>query len=161
MAKRLNQEAASQRKALADLAEEEFRAGTLPTWRMQDVGRVQASVTAWTAQVSDMNAFTKWVGERYPTELMDVVQVRASWMNSFLDNAGYDTDGDVIFDPASGEVVPGLSLRRGGQFKGISIYAHDDTKAAMAAIAEAELRDFLNQVEAPVVLAELAHEPVA
>lgn len=159
LAKRLNQEAASQRKALAELAEEEFKSGTLPTWRMPDIGRVQASVTAWTPVVSDVVEFTKWVADRYPTEVEDIVRVRDAWLGSFLAGVVIDTVALAALDPATDEAVPGLTVRKGGQFKGVSIYADDSTKAAMAAIAEAELRDFLTHVAEPVVLAEAVDAP--
>lgn len=129
--------------------------GTAPTWRIPDVATIAASVSHESVSVGDAKAFAAWVRERYPTEVEDVPTVRPAWLAGFLERA--EINGDVACDPETGEVVPGLSVRDGGRFAGVSIRPTADAKAVFAAVASTSLAKLAAEAgpSVPVVLAEL------
>jgi hypothetical protein len=64
-------------------------------------------------------AFLDWVQENYPTEVETIVQVRENWLKSFLEtlevNLPEPTEDNPepdpeLFDPNTGEAVPGTKL---------------------------------------------------
>ena len=125
-------ESAKLRQDLAADARTEYEEqGTAPTWRIPDVATVAASVTHEAVTVTDDRVLTAWVGERYPTELLTVV--RPAWLADFLSRC--QPSGDVACDPATGEVVPGLSVRPGGTFGGISVRVSAAAKEVFGALA--------------------------
>lgn len=144
-------------KLAADLAADaraEFEEqGTAPTWRIPDVATVAASVSHAAVVVDDEGSFTAWVAKRYPTEVETVQRVRPAWLTGFLAKA-FGAAG-VVSDPGTGEVVPGLGIRRGGDFAGISVRATPEAKQVFAAVAQQGLRELAAQHSGVVVLAEL------
>lgn len=78
-------------------------------------GRVSVTVT-------DDAAFTKWVQDRYPTEIVTVEAVRPAFRTKLIEYA--KKHGEPV-DPGSGEVVPGLQV------------AYGDPHLAVAPTAEA------------------------
>jgi hypothetical protein len=60
------------------------------------------------AKVNDTAAFTAWVADRYPGELVQVV--REAFAKKVLDGA--TAAGDPI-DPATGEIIPGVEMVAG------------------------------------------------
>lgn len=154
LAKAAKAEAAKLRADLAaDACAELEEQGTAPTWRIPDVATVAASVSHAAVYVDDEDTFTAWVQKRYPTET--VVRVRPAWLAGYLQRAVGSVG--VVADPDSGEVVPGLVLRRGGDFAGISIRPTSDARAVFAAVAGKSLRELAQSAgpSVPVVLAEL------
>lgn len=139
----------------ADAKAEYEEQGTAPTWRIPDVATIAASVSHESVSVGDAKAFAAWVRERYPTEVEDVPTVRPAWLAGFLERA--EPNGDVACDPTTGEVVPGLSVREGGRFAGVSIRPTADAKAVFAAVASTSLAKLAAEAgpSVPVVLAEL------
>lgn len=153
---RAKAEADNLKQQLADEARAEFEEqGTAPTWRFPDVGRVSTAVSRPAVSVSDEEAFTKWVRARYAHECEVVTRVKPAWQADFLERVS--ASADVACDPDTAEVVPGLTIRRGGTFVGVSVTFEPAAKAVFAAVADKALR--LAAVEAgpgvPVVLAEL------
>ncbi len=138
---------------VADARAEYEEQGTPPTWRPPDLATVAARVSHETAYVADEAAFAAWVQSRYPTEADTRVVVRQAWQELFLKSAA--TSGEVVVDTATGEVVPGLKVRPGGEFLGITISASPLAKQVMGALAEHGLRRLAAEAspEAPVVLA--------
>jgi hypothetical protein len=127
-----------------------------PTWRIPDIGRISASISKGGVFVSDEKVFADWVMKRYPTEVETVQQVRASFVAGFLKRVR--AAGERVFDPQmDGEVVPGLSARKGGVFKGISITPDDAAKQVFGALAQHGLRKLALEAgpAVPVVLAEV------
>lgn len=91
--------------ARAELAEQ----GTRPTWRT-DFGTWSLPVSEEAPTVTDGAALTAWCKERYPTEIVEVVN--PAFQTALL--AQLLPVGEVVMDPATGEVVPGLGVRPGG-----------------------------------------------
>lgn len=159
---RAKQEADTLKQQLAEEARAEFEEqGTAPTWRFPDVGRVSTSVSHAAVYVKDEAAFREWVAKRYPDEIVTRQEVGASWQASFL--SGVETTGVLVADPATAERVPGLDIRPGGTFTGVTVTFEPTAKKVFAAVADKALR--LAAVEAgpgvPVVLAELSDAPVS
>ena len=126
MAKRL-------RAALATDAENEYaEQGTVPTWRLPGI-TVVGSTTHPTVEVTDEDAFVKWVAERYPTEVETVVRVRPAWKQRFLQDVA--ERGDPPCDEY-GEVIPGLQWRPGGGFGGIRLVVNQQVKAELGRFAD-------------------------
>ena len=140
---------------LADARAEFEEQGMAPTWRIPDIATVAASVTHASVYVEDEAAFVAWVGKRYPTEVETKTVVRAAWQTGFLTRA--PGSHGLVADPDTGEVVPGLNVRRGGEFSGISIRPTPAAKEVFAALAEHGLRELVAKAapSTPVVLAEL------
>lgn len=138
----------------ADARAELEEQGTAPTWRIPDVATVSSSVTHAAVFVENEAAFTAWVAKRYPTEVETVQRVRSAWLTGFLAKA--PGAAGVVSDPETGEVVPGLGIRRGGDFAGISVRATTEAKSVFAAVAQQGLRELAAQHSGVVVLAELA-----
>lgn len=140
----------------ADAKAEYEEQGTAPTWRIPDVATIAASVSHESVSVGDTDALVEWVIQRYPTEIEVKTVVRAAWLNDFVTRC--EPNGDVACDPSTGEVVPGLSVREGGRFAGITIRPTADAKAVFAAVAQQSLTKLAAEAgpSVPVVLAELA-----
>lgn len=167
VAARAKLEAAAIRAAIeADAKAELAEQGTAPTWRLPDLGTVALSVSHEAVVVADEDAFTKWVAERYPTEVVQVLRVRPAWRAGFLDRAGaYPAAvGELVaVDPETGEIVPGLVVRPGGQPVGITIRPSTEAKQVYAAVAERSLKRLALDAgpAVPTVLAELGGEEMA
>jgi hypothetical protein len=56
--------------------------------------------------VADEDAFTAWVAENHPREVETLVRVRPGWQRKFLTHLAAL---DVVADPHTGEVIPGLT----------------------------------------------------
>jgi hypothetical protein len=79
--------------------------------------------------VTDERAFRGWVKTQHPTEVVTVEQVRPSYVDAL--RATVDGPGPV-FDPATGEEIPGLEVSDGAPY--VSVRA---TAPAVAAIEQA------------------------
>ena len=136
----------------ADARAEFEEQGTAPTWRVQDVATVAASVSHPSAYVCDEKAFAEWVGKRFETEVETVTRVRPVWQAAFL--SGVQAEGEMAFMP-DGEVVPGVAVRPGGEFTGVSIRATAAAKEVFGALASHNLRELAARTDEPVVLAAI------
>lgn len=138
----------------ADARAELEEQGTAPTWRLPDVATISTAVSHESISVADEKAFTAWVEQRYPTEVETVKVIRPAWRTHLL--ATGVTEGEVVCLP-DGEVIPGLAVRPGGGFAGVTIRVAPAAKEVFAALAEHGLRE-LASTSGPhgaVVLAEL------
>ena len=137
---------------MADARAEFEEQGTAPTWRIPDLATVAAAVSHSTAYVADEPAFTAWVAKRYPTEIER--RVRPVFTELVLKSA--NVDGTLV-SYEDGEVVPGLAVRPGGEFAGVSIRATREAKEVFSALASHGLRELAAHASpvVPVVLAEL------
>lgn len=113
--------------ARAELAEQ----GTAPTWRLPDLATVTLPISKESVYVSDQDAVTKWVAERHPDEIEEIVQVRPGFLMLLT---GSEHDGENVFD-RHGEVIPGLSVRPGGQPGSLAFRPSREAKAVLAAAA--------------------------
>jgi len=136
-------------RRLKDAMNDSFQAErTAETWRVSDVGNVVGSTNHTRVDVVDRDALMKWVAANYPTEVVQVVQVRnADWLTSVLDQLAPvpPADADDTWKPKPGDtlpaqdgegtVVPGVLWRKGGDFKTVSITPDSTLKRALAAAA--------------------------
>jgi len=135
----------------------EFREqGTAPTWRIPDVATVSASVSKQSVSVVDEAEFLRWVATRYPDGVEIVNRVRPSWAAAFLERH-IEVSGEDVSDTATGEVVPGVKVRPGGRFLGVSIRASAEAKQVFGLAAGEGLKHAaaLAGPNVPVVLAEI------
>lgn len=116
--------------ARAELSEQ----GTAPTWRMPDLATVTLPVSKESVTLADIDALTKWAAERYPSEVEMVAQIRPAWIAAIPQWT--TVEGDVVCDAATGEIVPGLAVRPGGQPGALTIRASTAAKAVLAAGVE-------------------------
>ena len=93
------------------------------------VARVSVSVTDPKPTVTDEDAFTVWVGEAHPSEL--VTMVRPSFQKALLARCS-PVDDDTCVDNATGEVVPGVTAA-GQPRRGIRLLFTKDTGRATIA----------------------------
>lgn len=92
-------------------AQQEFKEqGAAPTWRLADLGTWSLPVSKEAPYVADPAALAEWVKQRYPSEIREVVN--PAFQSVLL--ARLSPVGEVVMDPASSEVVPGLGVRPGG-----------------------------------------------
>lgn len=152
-----------QRELLQDEAKAELeKDGTAPTWRLPSVARVTLPISTQSIEVSNADHLLEWVQHRYPAEVETVstVRVRPSFVTA-LTGTLLRADEDVVIDPETGEIVPGLSVRPGGTPKALSITAERGVKAAIAAYAADMMRTGVWALPGPVVDAEPVAPPAA
>ena len=94
----------------ADARHEFEEQGAAPTWRLADLGTWSLPVSKEAAYVDDPAALAQWVKARYPSEVREVVN--PAFQTALL--ARLRPLGDGVYDPATGELVPGLGVRQGG-----------------------------------------------
>jgi hypothetical protein len=135
------QAAAVRAELTADAAADFAEQGTATTWRLpDDLATVSMRVSRSAVVVSEPQVWLKWVAARYPDEV--VRSVRTSWQAAFLKDRVFvehdpdDSNLTVMVDPSTGERIPGLEFRRGGEPLGISIRAGDEAKRVFALAAE-------------------------
>lgn len=117
-------------------AELEFH-GTAPTWRMPDIGTVTLPLSQEAPAITDIALLLTWVKERHPEEVETVHQVRAAFQTALLQRAV--CDGDLVIDPQSGEVIPGMTVRPGGRPGALTFRVPSDIKDVYAALGDSIL----------------------
>ena len=143
-----------------DAAAEYAEQGTAATWRIPDVATVSAGVTHEAAYVRDQAAWAAWVADRFPTEAERVTVVRPAWQNTYLASVLIETgpDGEyVAIDPPTGERLPGIGVRPGGEFNGLTIRVSAAAREVFDALAADRLARLELEATTPVVLAEVEH----
>jgi hypothetical protein len=136
-AKTLRQELAAE--AVAEFEEH----GNGVTWTMRDLGRITLPLTEEAAYITDIGHLLKWAKERHPENVETVEQVRAAFQSWLIGNATV-AEGGVAVHPETGEVIPGMGVREGGQPKSLSITIARDAKALLASYAEREVAQSLH-----------------
>lgn len=123
--------AGERRAALAERARKQLETdGIAPTWRLPEVATVTLTVTKTAAYVADEAKLLDWVYAKHPNEIEEVVRVRSAFLGQLL--ASVVVEGDVVADPETGEIVPGIGVRHGGRPDKLSIRAAAGVKAGMA-----------------------------
>lgn len=134
--------AAAVRAGLAEEARAEFvREGTAPSWRMADVGVVALPISKEAVFVADADALVKWCKERHPHQIRTREEIWPGFQTQLL--ADCVPAGDGAVDPKTGEVVPGLAVRKGGQPKTLTITAEGGVKRAYVEHGSRWLDDIL------------------
>lgn len=140
--------AAEHRAALdAEARAELDQHGTAPSWRMPGIGTVALPVSTEAPVIDDIAALTKWCRERHPSEVETVEQIRPAFQAALL--ARLVCDGDVVVDPDTGEIVPGMAVRRGGMPMSLTIRPSREVRDEYTAAGE-RLVDGLLLVESEV-----------
>jgi hypothetical protein len=111
----------------ADARYEFEKQGAAPTWRLADLGAWSLPVSREAAYVADPAALAEWVKQRYPSEIREVVN--PAFQTALLARLAHFGVGDAVIDPATGEVVPGLGVRPGGQPLPLRFKANGDALA--------------------------------
>lgn len=93
----------------ADARAEYEEQGSAQTWRFE-IGTWSQGVSKEAATVTDGAELVGWVKRRYPTEIVEVIN--PAFQRALLGRLS--PAGEVVSDPATGEVVPGLGVRPGG-----------------------------------------------
>lgn len=130
-------------EAISELGEQ----GTAPTWRIADIARVTLPVSKQRIDVSDLDSLRGWVEARHPEEVETITttRVRPEFVNALL--AYLVPVDDVVIDPETGEIVPGLRVRPGGLPGTLTITAERKVKVLAAVTA----RDMLGTAQAALV----------
>lgn len=119
------------RDQLADAARTELaEQGVAPTWRLPDLATVTLPVSRETAYVADLEALTKWAAARHPAEMEETL--RPAFVAALLSRLA--TADGIAVDHETGEVIPGVGVRPGGQPGSLTIKA---TAAAKPVVAHA------------------------
>lgn len=118
--------------ACAELDEQ----GTVPTWRVQDIGTVILPVSQETVHVRDEAALLEWV-KACPGNPADVIEtierVKPSYLADLLALVTV-VDGKVIDD--LGTVIPGLAVRPGGVPQALTFRPTRDARLVAREVAE-------------------------
>jgi hypothetical protein len=81
-----------------------------------------------------MGALLEWASERYPAEVEQITQLRPEFVSGLTSRVIVD-DGQVI-DTTVGDVVPGFSVRPGGEPKSLSIRPTPGVKHVIRQVAD-------------------------
>ena len=101
--------------------------GSAPTWRLADLGTWSLPVSKESVYVADEAALLAWVKRSYPTEVETMERVRPAFQAALL--GSLDTITDYAILPDTGEVVPGVGVRAGGQPLSLRFKANGDALA--------------------------------
>lgn len=130
------------RAALTEDARAELeREGAAPTWRVSDIGTITLPVSKEQPFVFNEAVFLAWCKERHPDQVEHVERVRGAFQASLLSGA-FIEEGDVV-DGQSGEIVPGVAVRPGGQPQALTIRATPEARALFEADGARLLDDLL------------------
>jgi hypothetical protein len=137
------------RETLAADARAEYQEQrTAPTWRIPDVATVSASVSRTAVVVDNAVTFARWVAERHPIGVEQTV--RTEWQKAFLKRLRV-VDGEVC--DGEGEIVPGLTVRKGGEFRSISLTVEGQAKDLLAEMAGHTVAGMLAASDLPALRA--------
>lgn len=87
--------------------------------RVAKVALVDGRVSA---QVADEDDFTAWVADRYPDQVQTVTTVKAAFRQRLLTDAA---DRGQPVDAETGEVIPGIGIRKGAPYVSTSSLQRD------------------------------------
>ncbi len=133
--------AAAFRRELETAATAEYeQQGMAPSWRLPLIGQVILPVSETAIVVTDEAALTKWVADRYPEQVEQVTRIRPAYAAGLTKRLAVDEG--AVFDPQSGEAVPGVEVRQGGQPKALTIRPTADAKSIARQHADAPLERF-------------------
>lgn len=123
--------AAEHRAALTERARKQLAEdGIAPSWNLPQVAKVTLGVTKTAAYVSDAAKLARWVEFNHPDEMESVV--RGAFLARLL--ASVVVEGDVAVDKETGEIVPGIGVRRGGLPANLTIKPEAGVKQDLAGL---------------------------
>lgn len=115
----------------ADARAEYEEQGSAQTWRF-DIGTWSQGVSKPKAVVAEPRAFMAWVKERYPSEVVEAVN--SAFQGALLERLSLV--GELVMDPSTGEVVPGLGVRPGGKPQSLRFLPAGDAQAVADQMAD-------------------------
>lgn len=130
------------------MRQEHATQGAVATWRI-GASQIIGQAVKESMVVSDSDAFTAWVAEQHPSEIETVV--RPAFQRKLLDSL-QAVDGQAM--NWAGEIVPGVTMRPGGAYKGISIRPDRDARARAVEAAH----QVLAQLDVPALPAPARYE---
>ncbi|HCT81102.1 MAG TPA: hypothetical protein DGT23_31945 [Micromonosporaceae bacterium] len=141
-------------QARAELAEQ----GTAATWRLADIATVVLPLSKEKIVVSDADALLKWVKHQRPdeVEIVTTTRVRPSYLTVLTGTM--KVADDVVVDPDTGEIVPGLAAQKGGIPGTLRITAEPGVKAVVGAAVAQMLGTAHAAITGPVVEGEALPE---
>lgn len=95
------------------------------TWRPPDLGTWSQVVSKDAPVVLDRVAFVAWCKDRYPTAVVEAIV--PAFEKALMGRLS--PVGEGVVDPATGEIVPGLGVRHGGESKTIRFLPSGDAQA--------------------------------
>lgn len=93
----------------ADARAEYEEQGSAQTWRF-DIGTWSQGISKEAPTVDNPTTWAAWVKRRHPDAVVEVVN--PPFQKALL--ASLETLGEVVIEPDTGEIVPGLGVRPGG-----------------------------------------------
>ncbi len=120
------------RAALAERARKQLAEdGIAPSWHLPAVAKVTLGVTKEAVFIADPVKFTAWVAARFPHEMEQVVRsaFAAQLITSLV------AEGDSAVYRETGEIVPGVGVRKGGLPANLSVKAEPAVKAELGEFA--------------------------
>lgn len=126
------------RTQLADLARAEYTEhGTAPSWRLPGIGSVVLPISQEAPVVANERALVAWLQERHP----DAVEVKPRPSSVTALKRRLRCDGDLVVIADTGEIVPGMTVRPGGEPKSLTITAEKEITAAYLALGAGLLEE--------------------
>lgn len=123
--------AAEGRARLAAQAREQLATeGVAPSWNLPQIAKVTLGVTTDSLIVDDETKFRTWVQIIAPEQIEHLPRVRPAYADQVLKTV--TVDGEFLVWPETGEIVPGLKVRPGGQPKNLSIVPQPGIRAYVA-----------------------------
>jgi hypothetical protein len=127
-------EAAEGRARLADRARRQLaEEHVAPSWNLPEIAKVTLGVSSPKIEIDDTTKLLAWVEARNPDGVIRVPTIRPEYLAQLLGEV--IVDHGIVLWTQTGEVVPGLKLRPGGQPKALSIVPHTGVRAGLAAVA--------------------------
>lgn len=114
--------------------------GMAPTWRLPDVGTISLPVSQPSMYIADGNAFMDWLQRYQPAAVDHIRAVNPQWQAKL--EKSFAIAGDVVVDPATGEVVPGYGVRQGGLPMALRIVPSGEARAMARVYADGLLERF-------------------
>lgn len=123
--------AADRRAALNETARRHLEAeGVAPSWTLPGIAKVGLSFSKPATVVADAAKLTAWIIAKRPELTEQITRVRPAEQAAFI--AGLDTQDGVPVDRETGEIVPGVEVRPGGQPKSLNVVPDAEVKATLS-----------------------------
>lgn len=114
--------------------------GMAPTWRLPLIGTITLPVSQESIYIADGNALMDWLEQHQPAAVDHIRAINPEWQRKL--EKTFAVSDDVVVDTATGEIVPGYGVRRGGLPMALSIRPSADAKAMAREYAEGLLANF-------------------
>lgn len=107
------------------------------------VGSITVPLSNDATSVADVDAYTAWVEENYPTEVEYKTVVKSTFQKGHLAGLVGNAEDGTVVDARTGEVVPGVKFKVGGEVKSPRLVLD---KAKKVQIAELLLEEPIDQL---------------